>query len=65
VDQDFVPIVEKMEDFLNSTFNVSKSGINSGFNAFYKEKENSFIKAVIDENNKGFLGSRAFVASAP
>ena len=49
---------EKMEDFLNSTFNVSKSGINSEFNAFYKEKENSFIKAVIDENNKGFLGSR-------
>jgi len=49
---------EKMEEFLNSTFNVSKSGINSGFNAFYKEKENNFIKAVIDENNKGFLGSR-------
>lgn len=49
---------EKMEEFLNTTFNVSKSGINSGFNAFYKDKENSFIKAVIDENNKGFLGSR-------
>ena len=49
---------EKMEAFLNSTFNVSKSGINSDFNAFYKEKENNFIKAVIDENNKGFLGSR-------
>lgn len=49
---------EKMDEFLNSTFNVSKSGINDGFNAFYKEKENSFIKAVIDENNKGFLGSR-------
>ncbi|PQA95028.1 conjugative transposon protein TraM [Chryseobacterium piscicola] len=49
---------EKMDAFLNSTFNVSKSGINSAFNAFYKEKENSFIKAVIDENNKGFLGSR-------
>ncbi len=49
---------EKMEEFLNSTFNVSKSGINGSFNAFYKEKENSFIKAVIDENNKGFLGSR-------
>ncbi len=49
---------EKMEDFLNSTFNVSKSGINNVFNAFYKERENSFIKAVIDENNKGFLGSR-------
>ena len=49
---------DKMDEFLNSTFNVSKSGINSGFNAFYKEKENGFIKAVIDENNKGFLGSR-------
>ena len=49
---------EKMNMFLNSTFNVSKSGINNDFNAFYKEKENSFIKAVIDENNKGFLGSR-------
>ena len=49
---------EKMDEFLNSTFNVSKSGINSGFNAFYKDKENSFIKAIIDENNKGFLGSR-------
>ena len=49
---------EKMEEFLNSTFNVSKSGINNKFNAFYKENENSFIKAVIDENNKGYLGSR-------
>ena len=26
--------------------------------AFYRKNENSFIKAVIDENNKGFLGSR-------
>lgn len=49
---------ERLDEFLNSTFSVSKSGINSDFNAFYKEKENSFIKAVIDENNKGFLGSR-------
>lgn len=49
---------EKMDEFLNSTFNVSKSGINGGFNAVYKEKENGFIKAVIDENNKGYLGSR-------
>lgn len=49
---------EKMDEFLNSTFNVSKSGINNDFNAIYKNKENSFIKAVIDENNKGFLGSR-------
>ncbi|RNA63750.1 conjugative transposon protein TraM [Chryseobacterium nematophagum] len=48
----------KMTEFLNSTFNVNKSGINSGFNAFYKEKETPFIQAVIDENNSGFLGSR-------
>ena len=49
---------EKMTEFLNSTFNVSKSGINSDFNAIYKDREDSFIKAVIDENNKGLLGSR-------
>lgn len=48
----------KLDAFLNSTFNVSKSGINNSFNAIYKETENNFIKAVIDENNKGFLGSR-------
>src|SRR5690554_8105134 len=47
---------EKMDAFLNSTFNVSKSGINSGFNAFYKEKENSFIKAGMDKNKKGNRG---------
>lgn len=57
-EQKLKSIKEKMNEFLNSTFNVSKSGINKDFNAFYKEKENSFIKAVIDENNKGFLGSR-------
>ena len=49
---------EKMEEFLNTTFNVSKSGINTAFNAVYKERDNSFIKALIDEDNKGFLGSR-------
>ncbi|KQR91440.1 conjugal transfer protein TraM [Chryseobacterium sp. Leaf180] len=49
---------DKMTEFLNSTFNVSKSGMSNEFNAFYREKENSFIKAVIDENSKGFLGSR-------
>ncbi len=49
---------EKIEEFLNSTFNVSKSGINADFNAIYKQKDNDFIKAVVDEDNKGFLGSR-------
>jgi hypothetical protein len=30
---------EKMEEFLNSTFNVSKSGINNDFNAFIKKRK--------------------------
>ena len=29
---------KKMNEFLNSTFNVSKSGINNDFNAFIKKK---------------------------
>lgn len=48
----------KMEAFLNSTFSVNKSQTNKKFNAVYQTKENNFIKAVIDENNKGYLGSR-------
>lgn len=49
---------EKMNAFLNSTLKVSKSGLNKNFNSISKEKENNFIKAVIDENLKGYLGSR-------
>lgn len=49
---------EKMEDFLNSTLKVSKAGKNPAFHSIYKEQETSFIKAVIDENITGYLGSR-------
>lgn len=35
---------EKMDEFLNSTFNVNKSGINKDFNAFYKEKKTVLSK---------------------
>lgn len=44
--------------FLNSTLKVTKASKNADFNSIYKQKESSFIKAVIDENIKGFLGSR-------
>lgn len=48
----------KMEAFLNSTLKVSKAGLNPHFNSISKEKENNFIRAVIDENITGYLGSR-------
>lgn len=49
---------EKMTAFLNSTLRVDKSSLNPSFNSISKEKKDNFIKAVIDENNKGYLGSR-------
>lgn len=48
----------KMEAFLNSTLTVNKARLNNQFNSITKEKEDTFIKAVIDENLKGYLGSR-------
>lgn len=48
----------KMEAFLNSTLKVSKAGLNPNFNSISKERENHFVKAVIDENATGYLGSR-------
>lgn len=49
---------EKLAAFLNSTLRVNKSSLNPSFNSIAKKQENNFIKAVIDENLKGFLGSR-------
>ncbi|WP_373709192.1 conjugative transposon protein TraM [Kaistella sp.] len=49
---------EKMAAFLNSTLRVDKSSLNPSFNSISKKKKDNFIKAVIDENNKGYLGSR-------
>ena len=49
---------EKMTAFLNSTLRVDKSSLNPTFNSISKEKDDHFIKAVIDENSTGFLGSR-------
>ena len=49
---------EKMAAFLNSTLRVDKSSLNPSFNSISKKKGDNFIKAVIDENNKGYLGSR-------
>lgn len=49
---------QKMDAFLNSTYYVTKSNIHNGFNSIFREKETSFVKAVIDENLTGYLGSR-------
>lgn len=49
---------ERMEAFLNSTLKVEKASLNSQFNTISKVKENNFIRAVIDENVKGYSGSR-------
>ncbi|KMQ72251.1 conjugative transposon protein TraM [Chryseobacterium koreense] len=49
---------EKMAAFLNSTLRVDKSSLNPSFNSIAKKNGDSFIKAVIDENTKGYLGSR-------
>ena len=49
---------EKMTAFLNSTLRVDKSSLNPCFNSIAKKNNDNFIKAVIDENNKGYLGSR-------
>ena len=49
---------EKMTSFLNSTLRVDKSSLNPSFNSIAKKSGDNFIKAVIDENNKGYLGSR-------
>lgn len=49
---------EEMEMFLNSTLPVSKGAKNGNFNSIYKENGGSFIRAVIDEELKGYMGSR-------
>ncbi|CAA7196993.1 conjugative transposon protein TraM [Chryseobacterium potabilaquae] len=49
---------ERLGAFLNTTLKVSKSGLNNNFNTVSKEKDNNFVKAVIDENSNGYLGSR-------
>jgi|GEM_PF-105519 len=49
---------KKLGAFLSSTLRVSKSGQSPHFNAVYRQSETSFIKAVLDEDLSGFLGSR-------
>lgn len=49
---------EKMKAFLNSSLTVKKAGMSNEFNSISNEKNDNFIKAVIDENMKGYLSSR-------
>ena len=47
-----------MEKFLNSSLTVKKAGISNEFNTNSVKKEPNYVKAVIDEDIKGYLGSR-------
>lgn len=49
---------KKRKFYMNSTLKVSKNSKSENFNSFYKENNESFIKAVVDENIKGYMGSR-------
>lgn len=49
---------EKMEKFLNSSLTVKKAGISNEFYTISVKKEPNYVKAVIDEDIKGYLGSR-------
>lgn len=49
---------EAKNAYLNSTFKVSKETGKGQFNHISRKKKNNIIKAVIDENIKGYLGSR-------
>lgn len=48
----------KLKTFLNSTYSVNRVGLSPHFNSIAAQYETNFIKAVLDETNKGFLGSR-------
>ncbi len=48
----------KKEEFLNSTVDVRKNHLGAKFNHVSRKKTSNLIKAVIDENIKGYLGSR-------
>lgn len=49
---------EKLAKYLNSTLRVRKAGLNPFFNTITTEEQPNFVKAIIDENSKGYLGSR-------
>lgn len=49
---------EEYERFMNSRLKVTKDINKEAFNTVYKEEESEFIKAVIDEDIKGYMGSR-------
>lgn len=49
---------QKWKDFMNSTLRVEKGNLNSQFNTISNQYSQNTIKAIIDENIKGYLGSR-------
>ncbi|MCT2409996.1 conjugative transposon protein TraM [Chryseobacterium antibioticum] len=49
---------KKKRFYLNSSLKVTKDNKTNHFNSFYRENNESFIKAIVDENLKGYMGSR-------
>jgi conjugative transposon TraM protein len=49
---------KKKKFYMNSTLPVTKGNKINQFNSFSRDQNDSFIKAVIDENIKGYMGSR-------
>ena len=49
---------KKKKFYMNSTLPVTKGKRMNQFNSFSRNNNESFIKAVIDENIKGYMGSR-------
>lgn len=49
---------EKLAKFMNNTLRVQKATLNPYFNTISNEERPNYVKAIIDENTKGYLGSR-------
>lgn len=49
---------KKKKFYMNSTLPVTKGSKANQFNSFSRNNNESFIKAIIDENIKGYMGSR-------
>lgn len=49
---------KKKKFYMNSTLPVTKGNKRNQFNSFSRNNNDSFIKAIIDENIKGYMGSR-------
>jgi len=49
---------QKKQEFITGALKVTKTRRGNSFNSVHKEEKDNLIKAIIDENTKGYLGSR-------